>query len=82
MGCAGACEGVVPLANRDYFRSEVETMEQSGNIVPAQRFASRPVVVLSAGIFGLLLAVTLVLWAHYGSAVFYEMILAGIAACF
>jgi hypothetical protein len=57
-------------------------MEQSGHIVPAQRFASRPLVVLSAGIFGILLAVTLVLWAHYGSAVFYEMILAGVAACF
>jgi len=57
-------------------------MEQSGHIVPAQRFASRPLVVLSAGIFGILLAVTLVLWAHYGTAVFYEMILAGIAACF
>jgi hypothetical protein len=57
-------------------------MEQSGNIVPVQRFASRPLVVTSAGIFGLLLAATLVLWAHYGTAVFYEMILAGIAACF
>jgi hypothetical protein len=82
MACRGGPEGVVPSADRDYFSGEVETMEQSGNIVPAQRFASRPVVVLSAGIFGLLLAVTLVLWAHYGSAVFYEMILAGIAACF
>jgi hypothetical protein len=27
------------------------------------------------------LAGTLALWAHYGSAVFYEMIAAGIAAC-
>jgi hypothetical protein len=35
-----------------------------------------------AGIGGILIAGTLGLWAHYGSAVFYEMILAGIAACF
>jgi hypothetical protein len=35
-----------------------------------------------AGIAGLLLAATVALWAHYGSAVFYEMLLAGFAACF
>jgi hypothetical protein len=33
-------------------------------------------------VFGLLFALTLALWAHYGTAVFYEMILAGLAACF
>ena len=57
-------------------------MEQSDSLLPSQRFASRPVVVASAGVAGILLAGALVLWAHYGSAVFYEMILAGIAACF
>lgn len=30
----------------------------------------------------LLLALTLALWAHYGTAVFLETIRAGIAACF
>jgi hypothetical protein len=30
---------------------------------------------------GILLAATAALWAHYGTAVFYEMILAGIATC-
>jgi hypothetical protein len=29
-----------------------------------------------------LLALTLALWAHYGTAVFYEMILSGLSACF
>jgi len=29
----------------------------------------------------LLVAGTLALWLHYGTAVFYEMILAGIALC-
>ena len=57
-------------------------MEQSGNIFPSQRFASRPVIMASATVVGILLAGTVLLWAHYGSAVFYEMILTGIAACF
>jgi hypothetical protein len=35
----------------------------------------------AAGAVGLLLAATLALWAHYGTAVFYETILAGLAAC-
>jgi len=37
---------------------------------------------IAAGITGLLLAATVALWVHYGSAVFYEMLLAGFAACF
>lgn len=34
-----------------------------------------------AAVVALLLAGTLALWAHYGTAVFYETILAGITAC-
>ena len=37
-------------------------------------------VLLAAG--GLVLAGALLLWAHYGTAVFFEMVAAGIAACF
>jgi hypothetical protein len=40
----------------------------------------RPLWVLAAA-GGVLLAGTLALWAHYGTAVFYEMILAGVALC-
>ena len=46
---------------------------------PAPRL-SRPLLIGAAGV-GLLLAGTVALWAHYGTAVFYEMILAGIALC-
>jgi hypothetical protein len=42
---------------------------------------SRPLLAV-AGAVGILLAGTIALWAHYGTAVFYEMILAGIGACF
>jgi hypothetical protein len=50
-----------------------------GMAAPTPRF-SRPLAVVAAAIV-LLLAGTLALWAHYGTAVFYETILAGIAAC-
>ena len=44
----------------------------------------RPVprpMIAAAAVFGVLLAATLGLWAYYGSAVFFETIAAGIAAC-
>jgi hypothetical protein len=46
------------------------------------RFATRAVTLGLALIVGALIAATLALWAHYGTAVFYEIIAAGIAACF
>ena len=35
-----------------------------------------------AAVFGLLAAATAALWAHYGTAVFFEVIRAGFVACF
>jgi hypothetical protein len=46
----------------------------------ATSLLSRPLMLIAAAI-GIVLAATLALWAHYGTAVFYEMIVAGIAAC-
>ncbi len=43
---------------------------------------ARPAVWASAGIVGALAAVTALLWAYYGSAVFFETIMAGLAFCF
>jgi len=42
---------------------------------------SRSLLVGAAAVAGFLCAGTLALWAHYGTTVFYEMILAGMAAC-
>lgn len=57
-----------------------------GSAVPDGVAAPRPrvsrMLLAAAAGFAALLAGTVVLWAHYGTAVFYEMILAGIAACF
>ena len=42
---------------------------------------ARPLLVLGAGA-GILAALTLALWAWYGTTVFFEMLRAGLAACF
>ena len=39
-------------------------------------------VLLSVGGIGLVLAATVALWAHYGTAVFFETIRTGLVACF
>lgn len=44
--------------------------------------ASRSIVLAVALVMGVIVAGSLALWFHYGTAVFYEMILAGLAACF
>lgn len=44
------------------------------------RFSQRPLMIVAAAL-GILLAATVAMWAHYGTAVFYEMIVAGIATC-
>jgi hypothetical protein len=48
----------------------------------AGRLASRPVLIGLAAGAAVLATATAALWAHYGTAVFHEMILAGINACF
>jgi hypothetical protein len=42
---------------------------------------SRPLLLL-AGLGGAIIAGTLVLWVYYGTAVFFEIVRAGWAACF
>ncbi|MBR1121726.1 hypothetical protein JQ628_09410 [Bradyrhizobium lablabi] len=48
---------------------------------PAGR-AAKIIVGSAAGLGGLVLLGAAALWVHYGTAVFFEMIAAGIAACF
>jgi hypothetical protein len=48
---------------------------------PARR--SVPVVAVGGAVLGVVLLLgALVLWLHYGTAVFFEMIASGISACF
>jgi hypothetical protein len=46
------------------------------------RGVARAIVVAGAGLSAALLLGALVLWFYYGTAVFFEMITSGIAACF
>jgi hypothetical protein len=42
----------------------------------------QPALLVGAAVAGVVLAATAGLWAWYGSAVFYEMVAAGLAVCF
>jgi len=52
------------------------------DIAADERQAARPIVLGLAIVGGLVAAATAMLWFHYGTAVFYETILAGLNACF
>lgn len=43
---------------------------------------SRVALAAAGAAAGVLLALTVALWLYYGTAVFYEIIVAGLAACF
>lgn len=58
--------------------SDTSTAGLSGRVGAPRR----PVVVAIVGVAAVLIGATLALWAVLGPAVFYEVILAGIAACF
>ena len=55
-------------------------------ISPPQVLSPRkagPAIAVAAAVLGVVLLLgALVLWFHYGTAVFFEMIAAGISACF
>jgi hypothetical protein len=52
------------------------------SVIPSMPSRVRPAIWAGAGIVGALAAAAILLWAHYGSAVFFEMIMAGVAFCF
>jgi hypothetical protein len=52
----------------------------SGSVAAPTFRLSRPLALAIVAVAAVL-GGTIALWAHYGTAVFYEMILAGIAAC-
>ena len=54
--------------------------ETPASLAPARRLA--PAIAIGGAALGVaLLCVALGLWFHYGTAVFFEMIASGIAAC-
>jgi hypothetical protein len=67
------------VADRAYVIWQGALMSEAAT-VPTRR-SWRPLAIIAA-VAGMMIAGTIVLWAHYGTAVFYEMIAAGIAMCF
>ena len=63
--------------DRTYVMDMPEDLSISDAVVPR-----RAAIVIAAGALGLVLAGTVALWAHYGTAIFFEMIRAGLVACF
>ena len=47
----------------------------------AQANTSQRTRMIVAAVVGILIAGTAAMWVHFGTAVFYEMIVAGIATC-
>ena len=52
------------------------------NIAGSRAMGSRPAALALGAVAGMLAAGTVALWGYYGTAVFYETIVAGINACF
>jgi hypothetical protein len=48
---------------------------------PSSRLALPRPMVAAAALVAVLVAGAVVLWAHYGTAVFYEMVAVGVAWC-
>ena len=66
--------------SREENASKRITMAHTASIAP-NKTANRILVVAAVGL-GMACAAAAMLWAHYGTAVFFEMIAAGIAMCF
>ena len=81
----GAAIALARLRNWPYLNPMVQPISTQQGIMPAVRPQGRVASAIvwgaaSLGVIALLGAA--VLWFHYGTAVFFEMIAAGISACF
>ena len=54
----------------------------SDNATNADISQHRAAIVLVSAVVGAILAGTIALWMHYGTAIFFETIRAGLVACF
>jgi hypothetical protein len=60
----------------------VSSLQQAPGLLRPSRKAASALVLAGAGLGVALLLGSLLLWFHYGTAVFFEMIASGFAACF
>jgi hypothetical protein len=72
-----------PTCEGGYSRELREIMQRPAQLATSQRRNASIIVAGSMAAAGAaLLLGTIALWAHYGTAVFFEMLASGIAACF
>lgn len=61
----------------------MQGLPQTSGVIGVRNERQRTVVLaVGFGAMAVVLGGALLLWAHYGTAVFFEMVAAGIAACF
>jgi hypothetical protein len=60
----------------------ISTQQQISAVLPPARRVAPAIAVGGAVLGAAILLGTLTLWFHYGTAVFFEMIASGFAACF
>ncbi len=60
----------------------ISTRHEPSSVLPPARKAALAIVMGLSGLGAVALAAALLLWFHYGTAVFFEMIAAGVSACF
>jgi hypothetical protein len=81
----GAFAPLARVWNWPYLEAMVRPVSAPSGMLPATPPKARvaTVIVWSAAVVGALAVIAAsVLWIYYGTAVFFEMIAAGIAACF
>ena len=81
----GAAIVLACLGNWPYLNPMVQPISTQPGMVVATRPQGRvasAIVWSAAGLGALAVLGALALWSHYGTAVFFEMIAAGISACF
>jgi hypothetical protein len=81
----GAVTALAPLRVWPYLKGMVQPIPAQQKMIAAAQPQSRvgSIIVWSAAALGsAAVLAAIALWVHYGTAVFFEMIAAGIAACF
>ena len=82
---AGAVTALAPLRARPYLKGMAQPIHARNDMIsdaPPQGRAAKVIVWSAAGLGGVIVLGAVALWIHYGTAVFFEMIATGIAACF
>ena len=80
-----AVPALAPPGDWPYLKGMAQPIQAQQDMIAAARPQSRAgkaIVWSAAGLGGVAVLGAVALWIHYGTAVFFEIVAAGIAACF